>query len=402
MPRARIVNGKQIDVAVTRALRAGWKLALLCLSVGTGWGQAVETAPVRPETRGYNCLFMGHSFFAPIAHALRPLPALAGFPEHRQTVVSHGGANGSPGNLWNSPAEDVNNARRLLDSGTVDVLGLTFYPNAGSEIADYRRWIDRALSSNPRTLVAIQAPWPMYRGKNLAVYEEEAERSVAVIRGIIAALQTFYPETTFLCLPQARWMAGLWRLYEQGKLPAVRTVLGNHQDGKAGCLFTDDLGHGGTVPVTHGALLWLAILYRVDVRTFRGPVAIPGEIAELAQALAEDQAGCLQSRNSLMDAGGQKVELDLESLDADGLRGPPAGKVAVSYEFAIPNTAPCLAEVKRIDATVRCMPGSRGRVGATEMQCLCVGSTHQDHFREVLRALAALPYVERIIECHFE
>lgn len=32
----------------------------------------------------------------------------------------------------------------------------------------------------------------------------------------------------------------------------------------------------------------------------------------------------------------QKVELDLARLDADGLRGPPDGKVSVSYEFCIP------------------------------------------------------------------
>ena len=98
----------------------------------------------------------------------------------------------------------------------------------------------------------------------------------------------------------------------------------------------------------------------------------------------------------------QKVEFDLSQLDADGLRGPPDGKVAMSYEFCIPNTAGCRKQVKSVDPTVQFMPGSRGRIGAASNQCLCIGSTHQRNWREVLKRLAALPYVERIIECHFE
>lgn len=97
-----------------------------------------------------------------------------------------------------------------------------------------------------------------------------------------------------------------------------------------------------------------------------------------------------------------KIELDLHSIGPDGLRGPADGKVAVSYEFAIPNTEECRTEVRAIDPTVKFMPGSQGRIGAPKSSCLCIGSTHQPNYRDVLRRLAELPYVERIIECHFE
>jgi len=97
-----------------------------------------------------------------------------------------------------------------------------------------------------------------------------------------------------------------------------------------------------------------------------------------------------------------KVELDLTALDAAGLRGPTDGKVAVAYEFSIPDRPECRAEVLRIDSTLELMPGSRGRVGAGAGEILCIGSTHQPHFPAVLEALAALPYVPRIIECHHE
>jgi hypothetical protein len=98
----------------------------------------------------------------------------------------------------------------------------------------------------------------------------------------------------------------------------------------------------------------------------------------------------------------RKVEIDLGQLDAAGFRGPPGGKISISYEFAIPNTTACKSEVKAIDQTVKFMPGSRGRIEATDQQCLCIGSTHQKAYRQTLRQLAELPYIERIIECYFE
>ena len=47
-----------------------------------------------------------------------------------------------------------------------------------------------------------------------------------------------------------------------------------------------------------------------------------------------------------------KNELDLEALDADGLRGPPDGKVAVDYEFAIPDTPASREAVSQINPGV--------------------------------------------------
>jgi len=98
----------------------------------------------------------------------------------------------------------------------------------------------------------------------------------------------------------------------------------------------------------------------------------------------------------------RKIEIDPAELDGEGLRGGEGGKTAVSYEFRIPDTPECREQVKRIDPTVQFMPGSRGRIGAREHECLCIGSTHQKDYAGVLRALAGLSCVERIIECHFE
>ena len=109
----------------------------------------------------------------------------------------------------------------------------------------------------------------------------------------------------------------------------------------------------------------------------------------------------LDARNPVVNEHARKVELDLAALDVDGLRGPPGGKVSVSYEFCIPDTAECMAEVKAIDQTVQFMPGSPGRIGAGKNECLCIGYTRRD-YRVVLNRLAELPYIRRIIPCDFE
>ncbi len=119
-------------------------------------------------------------------------------------------------------------------------------------------------------------------------------------------------------------------------------------------------------------------------------------------ALLVGGGACASRQPAVGLAPEQKIQFDLTRLDADGLRGPADGRVAVAYEFCIPNTAECRAQVRRIDAGVQFLPGSRGRLGAGPDECLCLGSTHQKHFRRTLRSLAALPYVRRIIECQFE
>ena len=98
----------------------------------------------------------------------------------------------------------------------------------------------------------------------------------------------------------------------------------------------------------------------------------------------------------------KKIEIDLSTLDENGLRGEADSKASVSYEFCIPNNDACKAEVRQIDASIQFCPGSKGRIGAGPGECLCIGHTHRKDYRQVLEKLAALSYVKRIIECFFE
>ena len=98
----------------------------------------------------------------------------------------------------------------------------------------------------------------------------------------------------------------------------------------------------------------------------------------------------------------RKIGFDLDGLDVDGLAGGPDGKVSVSYEFRIPDTAENRAAVQAIDPEIGISTGPPGRVNAGQGFALCIGSTHTPRHREILLELAALPFVERIQPCVFE
>jgi len=115
-------------------------------------------------------------------------------------------------------------------------------------------------------------------------------------------------------------------------------------------------------------------------------------------------AGCLLALGccTAAPAGPAAIGFDLEALDAQGLIGPPGGKRAVNYEYCIPAGKRFADEVRTIDPGARYMPGARGRIGCAGGQVLVLGSTHRPDYAQVLRRLAALPYVRRIEQAFFE
>lgn len=97
-----------------------------------------------------------------------------------------------------------------------------------------------------------------------------------------------------------------------------------------------------------------------------------------------------------------KITFDLEHLNAQGLYGPPGGLRALDYEFCIPADPALEAQVKAIDPTIVIHAGSKGRIGCTKEEFLCIGNTHQPDFKEILLKLASLPDVKQIKQCFFE
>jgi len=81
--------------------------------------------------------------------------------------------------------------------------------------------------------------------------------------------------------------------------------------------------------------------------------------------------------------------------------GGSSEKRALHYELCIPAKAKYVREIGDIDSTLVVSPAS-GRIGCSPDQYLCIGSTHQKNFRDVLLRLARLDFVEQIVESTFE
>jgi len=94
-----------------------------------------------------------------------------------------------------------------------------------------------------------------------------------------------------------------------------------------------------------------------------------------------------------------KIKFDYAAIDDSGLRN---GEVAVDYEFCIPADQKILDQVMKIDQGVRVMKSSKGRIGCTDQQWLCINSTHNDDWKKHLFAIASLSYVERVEETFYE
>ena len=72
---------------------------LLSITIALLWALPV-LADHGIETKGFNGLYMGHSFFRPSAEQLDKIMSDSETINHRQVTVFAGGANGSPGRLW--------------------------------------------------------------------------------------------------------------------------------------------------------------------------------------------------------------------------------------------------------------------------------------------------------------
>ena len=90
---------------------------------------------------------------------------------------------------------------------------------------------------------------------------------------------------------------------------------------------------------------------------------------------------------------------DISNMDAQGLRN---GEVAVDYEYCIPADEKTLSKVQAIDPNVKLMKSSKGRIGCTKDQWLCISNSHDPEWKEKLMAITGLDFVERIEETVWE
>ena len=222
------------------------------------------------EIKGYNGLYMGHSFFQPSVWQLaKMIPS--DIKGHTQYSVFSGGANGSPGGLWTAKKKREQ-AQKILESKKIDLLVMTYYSPRDSSVEHYSRWFDYAIAQNPAVTFMVALPWDKQPHKvGQSASEMAQKRVVEFNETLISALREKYSDNRILFCPYALGAYELVDRLRAQKLSGVKHILDPNRKTRAESkrkkqqLFNDELGHSGELVSSLGALLWLQTLYEYDL-----------------------------------------------------------------------------------------------------------------------------------------
>ena len=241
-------------------------------SLSSSLGIIISINDVPEGMGGSNMLLMGNSFFRPYAERFSELALDADFLEHRDILVFRGGDNGTPIGLWTN--EDTNTEiKQILDSGNIEILGMTWYLNEDNPISGFTEWIDYALQKNPNIKIFVSIPpidFPADWQQRADDYEYSNIRDLyeyvvsdLTHKEVIDQLRERYPSTEIFTFPTGWATFDLVDQYENNLLLDDVSLFGSYDDS----IFTDDKGHQGKIVVNTGALIWLNGLYGVNLRT---------------------------------------------------------------------------------------------------------------------------------------
>jgi hypothetical protein len=248
-------------------------------SAGAAGDDNVMTQKPGDKTKGYTCVFMGHSFFYRVAHDFDRVAIGSGFTEHKQVVRVARGLQGTPGWLWKNvgPKEE---ARRMLKEEKVDVLAISYHFASPEEcrVEDYANWIDFARQKNPNIKIAIGISWLRAGDRTPEQYLEAYTWVAKKIYPLIDDLREKYPDNEIIALPHGRGVIELYAQFKAGKLPEIQSLL---PPGK-NTLFTDATNHAGPMALAVTRLIFLATIYETDPRKSEWATGFKADLKQIA------------------------------------------------------------------------------------------------------------------------
>ena len=261
-------------------------------SLSSSLGIIISINDVLEGTGGSNMLLMGNSFFRPYAERFSELALDADFLEHRDNLVFRGGDNGTPIGLWIN--EDTNTEiKQILDSGNIDILGMTWYLNEDNPISGFTEWIDYALQKNPNIKIFVSIPpidFPADWQQKAEDYEYNNIRDLyryvvsdLTHKKVIDQLRAIHFSTEIFTLPTGWATFDLVNQYENDLLLDDVSLFGSYDDS----IFTDTKGHQGKIVITTGALIWLNGLYGVNLRTNDADIGFNTDLHTIAENIMD-------------------------------------------------------------------------------------------------------------------
>ena len=224
---------------------------------------AAESAEANFEN-GVNSVFMGHSFFIPVAKAFDVIATQSDFPSHQAELIFLPGQAGAPGPMWENE-QARQQVEDLLASGDIDLLGMpiSIAPEDDKALGHYQQWIDLALTYNPNTSFFIGVVW-MARGPSMEdqkyadLNEEGAQRHYELVK----ELRGIYPDTHIYLINYGKIASEMKFAFSADQLPDIEQLVGKDET----ALFADDkIGHGGRLMHELCALTWISILYDAEI-----------------------------------------------------------------------------------------------------------------------------------------
>lgn len=236
------------------------------------------------KSTGFNLLGIGHSFFRPFIDGFPDHAARAGIPNHTQSRVFAGGANGAPQALWENPTRQAE-IKAILDTGNVELFGMTYEPTYPTT-EGYENWIDYALLQNPDTRFFLALPW----ADRPANTDAETYSSYWLTthstawHAFIDTLRNLYPGVEIYCVPYGQSALELRNLFAADNLPEVSVLTGDTAD----AIFVDAKGHPGDILEHLGRLVWLNAIYGVDLSTYAwNPAGYSTDLGAIAQGIMD-------------------------------------------------------------------------------------------------------------------
>jgi hypothetical protein len=255
-------------------------------SSATAGREKVMTYKPGEKTKGYTCVFMGHSFFYRIAHGFEKVAIGSGFTEHKQVVRVAHGKEGTPGWLWDhvGPKEE---SRRLLQDEKVDLLAISYHGRSADRcrVEDYSRWIDFARQKNPDIMVAVGLSWTGLYVDTPEEYAALYRKAAAPVYPLIDALREKYPQNAIFVIPHGQGVVELYAQYHAGKVSEIKTLLPPGKDP----FFLDTTYHAGPMAQAVTRLVFLATIYETDPRQSAWSSGFQADLKQIAYDAVKDE-----------------------------------------------------------------------------------------------------------------
>ena len=263
-----------------------------------------DETPQQIQTQGYNMLLIGNSFFKPYADHLDNLASEANLNEHISTVVKRGGELGRPINLWNdSNTEEHQLIKSTLDQGNIEVFGMTSGYDIDSENPNegHSAWIQYALQKNPNIIIFIaigsfdfpngdsnstRPDWDTFASDNgFNSIQEFYDYYIneVIHKEIVDELRLEFPSTKIFTIPTGWATKNLAQMKLDNELLDDISIVGP----KSSSIFTDEKGHQGQIVIETGTMVWLNIIYNVDLSSFNYDTGFTTDLNAIAQDIID-------------------------------------------------------------------------------------------------------------------